>query len=267
MMKCMKPFKTISSRVRAYTVDMHTAVALSLTVLTFCAQAAPIDDYFTAIKNDNDGAVVTVLFRGLDVNTLDSEGRHGLHIALMEGSLKVTKTLLDLSGTKVDTRSKNDETPLMMAALKGNVEAARRLIARGADVYKTGWTPLHYAATGGHVEMIKLLLENHAYIDTESPNKTTPLMMAAQYGNAQSVKLLIDEGADMAAKNAVGMTALDFSRLGQSRESFDLLTAELAAFDKPAPVAQPAKPIAPVAAPPAGTSEVVNKQPFKTRFD
>ena len=40
----------------------------------------------------------------------------GKLLALMEGSLKVAKTLLDLSGTKVDTRSKNDETPLMMAA-------------------------------------------------------------------------------------------------------------------------------------------------------
>jgi uncharacterized protein len=240
------------------------------------ALSAPIDDYFVAIKNDNDGALVTILFRGLDVNTLDSEGRHGLHIALMEGSFKVAKTLLDLSGTKVDTRSKNDETPLMMAALKGNIVFAKRLIARGADVNKTGWTPLHYAATGGHVEMMKLLLENHAYIDAESPNKTTPLMMAAQYGNAASVQLLIDEGADMAAQNDQGMTALDFSRLGESRGSFDVLTAELNEVNKVNDGSKPApttliprtKSLVPAAAPvPSLPVEPVNKQPFKTRFD
>ena len=176
MMLAMHAFKN--------TLKTKTCSLIAAFLLPLAALSAPIDDYFTAIKNDNDGALVTVLFRGFDANTLDSEGRHGLHIAMQEGAFKVAKTLLDLSGTQVDTRSKNDETPLMMAALKGHTAFAKRMIDRGADVYKTGWTPLHYAATGGHVEMIKLLLENHAYIDTESPNKTTPLMMAAQYGTA-----------------------------------------------------------------------------------
>ncbi len=257
----------LKNTLKTMTCSLIAAVAFPLAALS-----APIDDYFTAIKNDNDGALVTVLFRGFDANTLDSEGRHGLHIALMEGSLKVAKTLLDLSGTKVDTRSKQDETPLMMAALKGNTAFAKRLIARGADVYKTGWTPLHYAATGGHVEMIKLLLENHAYIDTESPNKTTPLMMAAQYGNAQSVKLLIDEGADISLKNDQGMTALDFSRLGESRASFDVLTEAIKNADgaarevlQPTPTSNiaPAMAKKPVAVP----VPAVDIQPFKTRTD
>jgi hypothetical protein len=262
MMKVMKMLKSI---LKTKVCGVVAALMFPLVVL-----AAPIDDYFTAIKNDNDGALVTVLFRGFDANTLDSEGRHGLHIAMMEGSLKVAKTLLDLSGTQVDTRSKSDETPLMLAALKGHTSFAKRLIERGADVYKTGWTPLHYAATGGHVEMIKLLLENHAYIDTESPNKTTPLMMAAQYGTAQAVKLLIDEGADISLKNDIGMTALDFSRFGESRASFDVLTAALKEAEKPASVAPVTSSTAPATKPAAATDAVVepaNKQPFKTRFD
>jgi polar amino acid transport system substrate-binding protein len=187
------------------------AVLVALSAYTLASQAAPVDDYFVAIKNDNDGEVVTLLFRGLDVNSLDNQGRHGLHVAMMEGSLKVAKTLLDLSGTKVDTRSKQDETPLMLAALKGHTQFAKRLIARGADVNKTGWTPLHYAASSGHLDMMKLLLEEHAYIDAESPNKTTPLMMAAQYGSEAAVKLLLQEGADASAKNQLSMNAADFA--------------------------------------------------------
>jgi ankyrin repeat protein len=108
--------------------------------------------------------------------------------------------------------------------------------------------------------MIKLLLENHAYIDTESPNKTTPLMMAAQYGTAQAVKLLIEEGADITLKNEIGMTALDFSRLGESRASFDVLTAAL----QPAPVP---KQDAPTLAAPVTSDELDGKKTFKTRFD
>jgi uncharacterized protein len=174
-------------------------------------RAAPADDYFLAIKNDNDGAVVTLLFRGLDANTVDGEGRHGLHLAMMEGSFKVAKTLLDLSGTQVDTRSKQDETPLMIAALKGHTTFAKRMIARGADVNKTGWTPLHYAATSGHLEMIKLLIDESAYIDTESPNQSTPLMLAAMYGTEPAVKLLLQEGADPSVKNQLGLNAADFA--------------------------------------------------------
>ena len=175
------------------------------------AAAAVADDYFLAIKNDNDGAVVTILFRGFDANTLDDQGRHGLHLAMMEGSLKVAKTLLDLSGTQVDTRSKQDETPLMIAALKGHTQFAKRMIARGADVNKTGWTPLHYAATSGQLEMIKLLIDEHAYIDTESPNQSTPLMLAAMYGTEAAVKLLLQEGADPSVKNQLGLNAADFA--------------------------------------------------------
>jgi ankyrin repeat protein len=96
-------------------MSIAVAIVMTLTVAK-PSYAAPVDDYFTAIKNDNDGAVVTLLFRGLDVNTVDAQGRHGLQIALAEGSLKVAKTLLDLSSTQVNTRSKQDETPLMMAA-------------------------------------------------------------------------------------------------------------------------------------------------------
>lgn len=50
----------------------------------------------------------------------------------------------------------------MMAAIKGNEDAVKQLIARDADVNKTGWTPLHYAASGGteqHLRIAALLLE------------------------------------------------------------------------------------------------------------
>ena len=82
----------------------------------------------------------------------------------------------------------------MLTALRGQLELAKALIAKGADVNKTGWTPLHYAGSSGHVDMIRLLLEHSAYIDAESPNGSTPLMMAAMYGNDAAVQLLLDEG-------------------------------------------------------------------------
>ena len=99
------------------------------------------------------------------------------------------------------------------------------MIEKGADINKPGWTPLHYAATAGDVPLIKILLENYAYIDAESPNKTTPLMMAAQYGTTGAVKLLLEEGADVSLKNDLGLTAIDFAQNAKRQESVDVIAA------------------------------------------
>jgi hypothetical protein len=130
----------------------------------------------------------------------------------------------------------------MLASLKGQEAMVRKLIARGADVNKTGWTPLHYAASGGHVGIMKLLFEHHAFVDPESPNGTTPLMIAAQYGNAATVKLLLDEGAVANAKNRLNLTALDFAHMGKRPDAIAILTPLVAP-----PKAPPLPPLLPPA--------------------
>jgi hypothetical protein len=113
----------------------------------------------------------------------------------------------------------------MLAALKGYSDLCLLMIRKDADVNKTGWSPLHYAATGGQVAAIKVLLENHAYIDAESPNGSTPLMMAAMYGSAAAVKLLLESGADPTLKNTLGLTAIDFAVRGQKKDSIEIIAA------------------------------------------
>ena len=127
--------------------------------------------------------------------------------------------------TNVNALNAHGESPLMMAALKGQLEIAVALIKRDADVNKTGWAPLHYAATHGHLAVMSLLLENHAYIDAESPNGSTPLMMGAQYGSAAAVKLLLDAGADPLLKNQQALTAIDFARRVSRTDAIELITA------------------------------------------
>ena len=186
--------------------------------------AGSYEDFFSAIKNDDSTTIQRLLARGFDANTLDSEGTHGLILAIRETSPKAANVLIDASKINVNTFNALGESPLMLAALKGQLALSDKLVKKGADVNKPGWTPLHYAASNGHVEVIKLLLEHHAYIDAESPNGSTPLMMASMYGNAQSVKLLLDEGADPLLKNQLGLTALQFAQRGERPDSAELLT-------------------------------------------
>ena len=188
-------------------------------------QAGSYEDFFRAVKRDDPRTVADLLGRGFDANTLDPKGLHALFIAVQEPSPAVAEVLIRWPKTNVEFRTAKDESPLMLAALKGQLDLAKKLIERGADVNKTGWTPLHYAATGGHLALLNLLLENHAYIDAESPNKTTPLMMAAQYGNAESVKLLLEAGADASLRNQLGLNAIDFANKASRTEAAELIAA------------------------------------------
>ncbi|WP_304304293.1 ankyrin repeat domain-containing protein [Pseudacidovorax intermedius] len=189
-----------------------------------CATASPSDDFFRAVISDNPGAVERLLKQGFDPNGRDPKGQTGLLLALREPSPRVAKVLIASPRVNVDATNASDETPLMMAALKGQQEYVDLLLARDAAVNKPGWAPLHYAATNGHISIMKQLLEQHAFIDAQSPNGTTPLMMAAMYGSAEAVKLLLDEGADIAMKNQLGMTALDFAKRGNRPDAVEMLT-------------------------------------------
>jgi uncharacterized protein len=189
--------------------------------------AGSYDDFFVAITRDDPKALTELLERGFDANTIDPKGRQGLFLALQLGSLKAADVLIAWPKTQVEWRSAKDESPLMIAALKGYQEQVRKLIARDADVNKTGWTPLHYAATAGNVEMIALLLDENAYIDAESPNKTTPLMMAAMYGSTPAVRALLEAGADPTLRNQLGLSAVDFAQRGKRPDAAELIAAAI----------------------------------------
>lgn len=190
--------------------------------------ASSFDDFFTAIKRDDVGALRQLAQRGFDLNTRNEAGEHALFLSLRDDAPAVSSFLLAQDAVQVEARTAQDESPLMMAALKGRLALARRLIERKAEVNKPGWTPLHYAATNADevaVSMVRLLLEHHAYIDAESPNGSTPLMMAAHYGHPTVVKLLLEEGADPLLKNQQGLSAIDFANRAQRAESAEIIAA------------------------------------------
>ena len=211
-------------------------VVAGLSAVSGHAMAGVYEDFFAAVKRDNASTMQAVLARGFDVNTRGPNGEIGLSMALFEESEKVVQVLMAWPKTDVNAINSKGESPLMLAALRGQEDVAQRLMKKGADVNKTGWTPLHYAASGGKVPLLKLLIENHAYIDAESPNGTTPLMMAAMYGTGAAVELLLQEGADPRLTNQQGLTALQFAQRAERPDAIKSLSNPV----RSAPVKPPA---------------------------
>lgn len=176
------------------------------------ARAGAYEDFFRAVRGDDARAVNALLARGFDPNAPDENGQVGLYLALRDGSPNVAAALLASRELKVDAVNTANETPLMMAALRGQMDWAQRLLDRGAQVNRDGWTPLHYAATGPEPKLVALLLDRGAAIEAHSPNRTTPLMMAAGYGAIDAADLLHKRGADTRSRNDAGLNAADFAR-------------------------------------------------------
>ncbi len=192
-------------------------------LLTGMAQAAPIDDLVIAAELNDPRAVTTLLRRGIDPNLLDDRGRMALFMAVREESLKALDALLLAPNVLVDKPNTNDETALMIAAIRGSLPAVKALVQRGASVNREGWTPLHYAASGPDNGVAGFLVSQGAKIDARSPNGSTPLMMAARYGSTDVVPVLLKAGADPSLTNEQGLTAADFAqRGGRERVAADL---------------------------------------------
>ena len=96
------------------------------------------------------------------------------------------------------------EAPVADAAMRGELDAVRDLLTRGADVNAAqgdGMTGLHWAARTGHTALVQVLLEADARVDVRTRiGGYQPLHLAAGRGHAEAVQALLDAGADPSAR-------------------------------------------------------------------
>lgn len=83
--------------------------------------------------------------------------------------------------------------------------------------------PLHWAASGGHSDIVKHLLDLGVPTDNKDDAQWTPLMIAASAGRDTIVYMLISIGADVNSKNEGGQTPLHYAASRNRYEIAELL--------------------------------------------
>ena len=105
------------------------------------------------------------------------------------------------------------EAPLELASTQGDVNLARRLVRAGAEI----GISLHEAIRGGHVAVVKALLDNGASCSNKDGNGDSPLHISAEIGQAEIARSLLLKGADKNTLDIRGRTpmhvAAEFDRL------------------------------------------------------
>lgn len=181
------------------------------------------------------------------------------------GCLEVLDLLLE-RGADVNACNKWRETPLLIAANNGHVEAVKRLLVAGADpslCSEAGWsaltfaahkgyddicalllaanapvdcrvtedlsTPLHKACAGsrpGHTSAVCQLLEGNADVHALNKWRETPLLTAANHGQSDAVEALLRYGADPCKCTDTGWSPLSIAAYKGHDEVVRLLLEE-----------------------------------------
>eukprot|EP00698_Gefionella_okellyi_P004260 TRINITY_DN13953_c0_g1_i1.p1 TRINITY_DN13953_c0_g1~~TRINITY_DN13953_c0_g1_i1.p1 ORF type:complete len:546 (+),score=111.18 TRINITY_DN13953_c0_g1_i1:46-1638(+) len=136
--------------------------------------------------------------------------------AVSEGNVKTVLAELEIDTPgRLKLCDHRGQTGLHKAASRGHTEVIRVLLQAGAPVDSVDYqfnTALHYAAFNGQAKALRQLIQAGASLTgcyETANNKTTPLHCAAQKGQAECVQVLIERGVDVLLQDADGQTAQD----------------------------------------------------------
>lgn len=161
-----------------------------------------ISPLMLAAMNGHTAAVKLLLDMGSDINAqIETNRNTALTLACFQGRHEVVSLLLDRKAN-VEHRAKTGLTPLMEAASGGYIEVGRVLLDKGADVNATPVpssrdTALTIAADKGHLKFVDLLLQRGAAVEVKNKKGNSPLWLAANGGHLSVVKILKNHNADI----------------------------------------------------------------------
>ena len=151
-----------------------------------------------------------------DMNRGDAAGATALMHAADLGHTDIVKSLVAEDGCDVDRADKGRRTALMRAARWGHLQCLRLLLEEDADADardKQGWTALMFAARWNKVDAARCLaLSAEAELNIrERSTGRTALIFAASKGHSDVVKILLEAEANAHVRDIYGDTALELA--------------------------------------------------------
>ncbi|CAH1279274.1 unnamed protein product [Diabrotica balteata] len=122
----------------------------------------------------------------------------------------------------------NDSVVLLEAAARNDIDEVRRLLMKGVSpdsCNEDGLTALHQCCIDDNESMLLLLLEYGANVNAEDSERWTPLHAAATCGHLKLVRILIARGANLLAVNADGNMPYDIC---EDDAALDYIETEMA---------------------------------------
>ncbi len=151
------------------------------------------EEYIKAAYEGDLAQVQRAVRQGTPIDSLDAEGRTALMLAAFEGHNSVVEALLK-AGAVVDFPGPFSRTALMFAATGTNAETVEILLKAGANVNAKdtheNWTPLMFAASEGHLDVVRTILDRNPDIDFREVDGENALDFAAQRNHPDVVKLI-----------------------------------------------------------------------------
>ncbi|KAL8702560.1 MAG: hypothetical protein Q9201_004277 [Fulgogasparrea decipioides] len=195
-------------------LDVDAVDDIGTTALMYSADAGHID------------TIKALLEAGADTNKSDASGNTALLAATRKELNPIDEYLsraigggntemVDLILNKADEIKESDAiTSSLLNSFhykRPSTENLEVLIRKGASLTAfddCGNTPIHKAAQTGHVDAVRLFLNQGVASNLRSKEGDTPLHWATSRGSLEMIDLLLDHGADITTRNDAGETAL-----------------------------------------------------------
>jgi len=182
-----------------------------------------------AVTIQRDSLIELCLIDHVDPNGHDAQGRTPLLIATSQQDWKTAQRLMG-AGALVDLADKNGFTPVMAAAMHGNLEIFRELLARSTNPRvearcKDGNDLLGMALDGGNPKVVESVLERWPTLPQWRTSTQRAFQAALMTGNKGEIQLLLSRHSAPPTPEGKNVPLLAYAVAGNDSSLFGTLLA------------------------------------------
>ncbi|XP_028652850.2 ankyrin repeat and SAM domain-containing protein 1A-like isoform X4 [Erpetoichthys calabaricus] len=186
-----------------------------------CVDSTGYTPLHHAALNGHSEIVELLLRNEALTNIADNKGCYPLHLAAWKGDQQIVRLLIRQgpSHPKLNEQNNDNETALHCAAQYGHSQVVRLLLEELTDPTMRNnkfETPLDLAALYGRLEVVKLLLNAHPNLLNCNTKKHTPLHLAARNGHLAVVQVLLEAGMDINYQTEKGSALHEAALFGKT---------------------------------------------------